>query len=72
MAEKKTILVHPNGNEFEFDADHAERIMAMANNGGWQRKKQPKKKTGKNANTSGADTGEATGTPAPEEDCGCH
>ena len=35
---KKTTLVHPIIGEQEFDPDHADRIMAMKTNGGWERK----------------------------------
>lgn len=31
-------LIHPGGEEIEFNPKHAERLMAMPNNGGWRRK----------------------------------
>jgi len=34
-----TILVHPAMGERTFDDDHAKRLMAWVNNGGWEYKK---------------------------------
>lgn len=39
---KKVILTCPDLGDREFDADHAARILAMPNNGGWKLKEEPK------------------------------
>lgn len=54
MAKKKastTILVHPILGERSFDSDHADRIMAMENNGGWERKSKSNGQSGDNKGT---------------------
>jgi len=40
----KTILVHPMLGEQEFSFAHAEKLMGMANNGGWKYKAKKEKK----------------------------
>jgi len=78
MAGAKTILINPHtGEGHEFDADHAARIMALPNNGGWAYKEEPKagpktKKKAKDAGRTVRIAGEATSATEPEEDCGCH
>jgi len=66
----KVILIHPSGSEFEFEGDHAERILNMP--GGWKKKRT----TAKGQKTkAGADKRAKTDTrieAQQEDDCGCN
>ena len=62
----KVILIHPvSGEGFEYEADHAERILNM--NTGWKRKNA---KTSKSA-AEKRDTKPTGIKTKPDSDCGC-
>lgn len=66
------VLTHPTLGDREFEPDHAERILAMENNGGWTKKRTRKRKTQKGAATNG-DQGNSIQAQAQttDSDCGC-
>jgi hypothetical protein len=47
----KVILINPKGQEKEFSKEHAERLLAMTNNGGWKKKRIAKKDNGSKSDT---------------------
>lgn len=56
----KTILIHPSGSEIPFDIDHAKRLMAMPNNGGWKWKEEPVDVSSLNDQSNGSNEPEET------------
>jgi hypothetical protein len=73
MAEEKTILIHPvSKREFEFGAEHADRILNLGH--GWKRKKETATK-GKKTKTSASakrDSGDTRQQAQQDDDCGCN
>lgn len=60
---KEVILVHPTLGERQFDAEHAKKLMALENNGGWEYKKPKKEDAANNRSNSGK-----PGAPEEERD----
>ena len=71
----KTILVRFDGEEQEFEKEHAERIMGHPTNKpgqGWSYKKQPvNKKSDATGTKSNKRAAAKTKTAQPDKDCGC-
>ena len=64
------VLTHPILGDREFELDHAERILAMENNGGWTKKRKRKEQKGAATNRDQGDSIKAQ-AQTTDSDCGC-
>lgn len=71
--EETIILIHPqSGKPYEFEAEHAKRILGMGH--GWKRKKETAGKAKKTKTSASAkrDSGNTGQQAQQDDDCGCN